>query len=148
MSKKTKKISGKTTKKTTNKKPKKGLGDVVEVITEATGIKAAVKMWEDITGKDCGCDERKERLNNLFRNRISKPKCLNEKQYNDLSEILVDVRSTKSISSEQRKEVAKIYSEIFGTRYVVWCSVCHEEWAGRIKDLERVLSEYKEDGDE
>ena len=41
-----------------------GLGDVVEKITEATGIKKAVK-W--LAGDDCGCDERKEKLNNLLK---------------------------------------------------------------------------------
>ena len=38
----------------------KGLGDVIESITEATGIKKAVKK---VFGDDCGCSERKEKLN-------------------------------------------------------------------------------------
>lgn len=41
----------------------KGLGDTIETITKATGIKAVV---EGITGGDCGCDKRKEKLNKLF----------------------------------------------------------------------------------
>ena len=41
----------------------KGLGDTIEKITESTGIKRIVKT---IAGDDCGCDERKEKLNNLF----------------------------------------------------------------------------------
>ena len=41
----------------------KGLGDQIEKITEATGIKKLVK-WA--FGEDCGCDQRKEKLNKLF----------------------------------------------------------------------------------
>ena len=41
-----------------------GLGDTVEKITKATGIKKAVKF---LAGEDCGCDERKEKLNEMFR---------------------------------------------------------------------------------
>jgi hypothetical protein len=43
-----------------------GLGDVVESITKATGIKAVVDKVAEVTGKDCGCNKRKEKLNNLF----------------------------------------------------------------------------------
>ena len=43
------------------------LGDRIEQITTATGIKKIVDKISDITGKDCGCNERKEKLNNLNR---------------------------------------------------------------------------------
>lgn len=42
------------------------LGDILEVIFKYTGIKWIVKK---IWGEDCGCNERKEVLNNLFINR-------------------------------------------------------------------------------
>jgi hypothetical protein len=42
----------------------KGLGDTIEKITTATGIKKVVDKISEATGKDCGCEERKERLNN------------------------------------------------------------------------------------
>jgi hypothetical protein len=40
-------------------------GDHVERIFKATGIHQAVKAIERITGKDCGCAKRKEKLNEL-----------------------------------------------------------------------------------
>ena len=40
----------------------KGLGDTIEKITKATGIKRVVNA----VSKDCGCDKRKEKLNNMF----------------------------------------------------------------------------------
>jgi hypothetical protein len=42
----------------------KGLGDTIEKITTATGIKKAVDTVSKATGKDCGCGKRKEKLNN------------------------------------------------------------------------------------
>lgn len=41
---------------------KKGLGDIVEIMTKYTGIKWLVKK---VVGEDCGCDERKEFLNKI-----------------------------------------------------------------------------------
>jgi hypothetical protein len=48
-------------------KKSEGLGDTIEKITKATGIKKAVEIFSKLTGKDCGCDERKEWLNKEFR---------------------------------------------------------------------------------
>jgi hypothetical protein len=42
----------------------KGMGDVIEKITTATGIKKVVDTVSKVTGKDCGCGKRKEALNN------------------------------------------------------------------------------------
>tara|TARA_R110000765_G_scaffold113432_3_gene205786 strand:+ start:889 stop:1062 length:174 start_codon:yes stop_codon:yes gene_type:complete len=45
-------------------KRSQGLGDTIEKITKATGIK---KIVEKVTGKeDCGCNKRKEALNKKF----------------------------------------------------------------------------------
>ena len=42
----------------------RGLGDTIEKFTKATGIK---KVVDKITGeKDCGCNKRKEKLNEIF----------------------------------------------------------------------------------
>ncbi len=44
----------------------KGLGDTIEKITKATGIKKVVDTISKATGKDCGCKTRKEKLNKAF----------------------------------------------------------------------------------
>jgi len=44
----------------------KGLGDTIEKITAATGIKAVVEKVAAITGKPCGCQGRKDTLNRVF----------------------------------------------------------------------------------
>ena len=43
-----------------------GLGDTIEKITTATGIKNVVEVFSEITGVDCNCDARKEKLNKIF----------------------------------------------------------------------------------
>lgn len=50
------------------------LGDRIEKVTKATGVKAAVDYVAKKTGKDCGCSKRKETLNNpkLLINKILK----------------------------------------------------------------------------
>ena len=60
--------------KAKQEKESKGLGDTIESITESTGIKKVVKF---VAGDDCGCDERKDKLNELFT--YKKPECLTER---------------------------------------------------------------------
>ena len=47
-------------------KKHRGLGDTVEAVTQATGIKAIVEAGSRAFKKPCGCQSRKERLNDLF----------------------------------------------------------------------------------
>lgn len=44
----------------------KGLGDSIEKITKATGVKAVVEKVAKATGKDCGCGKRRDTLNRVF----------------------------------------------------------------------------------
>ncbi len=42
----------------------RGLGDTIEKITTATGIKKVVDTIAEATNTDCGCSKRKKALNN------------------------------------------------------------------------------------
>jgi len=45
----------------------KGLGDTIEKITTVTGIKKVVTIVTKAVGiDDCGCEKRKEKLNEIF----------------------------------------------------------------------------------
>ncbi len=44
----------------------KGLGDTIEKITKATGIKKIVDTVAKVVNKDCGCKARKDALNRAF----------------------------------------------------------------------------------
>ena len=119
-------------------KRKKGLGDSIEAIIEVTGIKTVVEMFSKATGIDCGCDERKEKLNKLFSyNRNIN--CLTENDYNSLTKFL-DVRQTTLTPSEQ-VEVSNIYFNVFNYRLQI--SACSSCWAGKLKELRKVYDEYE-----
>ena len=42
-----------------------GLGDVVADVTNITGVDRLAKAYEELTGKPCGCEARREKLNQL-----------------------------------------------------------------------------------
>ena len=44
----------------------KGIGDTIEKITTATGIKKIVEAGAKALNKDCGCSKRKQILNEKF----------------------------------------------------------------------------------
>jgi len=102
-----------------------GLGDVIETITEATGIKKVVKS---VFGDDCGCDERKDRINQAIR---FKPKdCFTESEFEYLSQFYSEedgmFNERKTISSEQQKELIKIHNRVSPRQVTVGtsCSSC------------------------
>lgn len=109
-----------------------GLGDVVEKITEVTGIKKAVKF---IAGEDCGCDERKEKLNNLrFKGRRN-VNCLLEEEYNDIKRLKEKRPDLWTHSDQQR--IVRIQERVFNLRYqgTVTCGDCIRAAWGDVKEV-------------
>jgi hypothetical protein len=49
----------------TDLKSGRGLGDAIADFTHLTGLDRLTQAYERITGKDCGCEERREVLNKL-----------------------------------------------------------------------------------
>jgi len=120
------------------KQKSKGLGDSIEKLTEVTGIKKVVEMFSEATGIDCGCDERKEKLNNLFPyNRNIN--CLNESDYNKLTKYLSAQQTT--LTAIEQQEVSDIYFNVFNYRLQI--SSCASCWKGKLDELRRVYNEYK-----
>ena len=122
------------------KKKAQGLGDTIEQITEATGIKAAVEMFSKATGIDCGCEERKAKLNELF-SYTRKVNCLTESDYNVLTGLIDPKKS--SLTAEEQKQLSDIYFNVFN--YRLQLSSCGSCWAGKVQELRQVYNEYKVD---
>ena len=120
------------------KQKAKGLGDTVEQITTATGIKAAVEMFSKATGIDCGCEERKAKLNELF-SYTRKVNCLTESDYNVLTGLIDPKKS--SLTAEEQKQLSDIYFNVFN--YRLQLSSCGSCWAGKVQELRQVYNEYK-----
>jgi hypothetical protein len=119
------------------KKKSEGLGDTVEKVLEVTGI-AKVAKW--IMGEDCGCEERKQKLNKLFS--YKKPLCLTENEYNYLNEFF-NRDNKSSIKPTQATQLLKIYNRIFQKRNEP--TTCTECWRTYLNELSLVYNEYKEE---
>lgn len=48
------------------KVPSRGLGDSIEKFTKFTGIKKVVDKISEVTNTDCGCNQRRDKLNKLI----------------------------------------------------------------------------------
>lgn len=95
-----------------------GLGDSVQKITRATGIEKAVKF---IAGEDCGCDERRDRLNKIFN--YNKPLCFREDEYVYLSEFFENRKSVLAMTEQKR--ILEIYNRVFRTKQqLTKCGSC------------------------
>jgi hypothetical protein len=112
-----------------------GLGDTIEKITEATGIKKLVK-W--IAGDDCGCDERKQKLNELFP--YKKVNCMLEEEYIAYKEWYD--KKTDIIRPSEAMVFLKMYNRIFNKREEhTTCGSC---WREFMQKLTNVYNTYKD----
>ena len=112
----------------------KGLGDTIEKITTATGIKAVVKA---VVGEDCGCDERKEKLNKMFPYK-REPECLNEEEIAYLS---TGVLKKKTLTYDDRVQIATIHARVFNHKFDVPCTCSPKIWMQWVKQLQLLLDE-------
>ena len=107
----------------------KGLGDTIEKFTSSTGIKSLTKF---ILGEDCGCDERKETLNKLFK--YTNVECLTEDEYNRLDKYFA--RNTSTVDYLTQKNLLKIYNRVFSKNKMTSnCSSCVRRM---VRDLRNV----------
>ena len=132
-------------KKVTKKKVAKvednkieGLGDLVEKVTEVTGIKKAVKA---VFGDDCGCDERKEKLNKLLSFKTAE--CLNEDEYKVLDTFFA--RNPNDIRPSEWRSIVPIGRRIFNQRINddMGCGGCVREVVGKLKRIYETYDKNK-----
>lgn len=120
------------------KKKSEGLGDTVEKVLEVTGV-AKVAKW--VMGEDCGCEERKEKLNKLFPYR--KPECLLKDEFEYLKEWYSTPRY--SLKPTEQKELLKIYNRVFKVNMQpTSCGSCLRDVMNK---LDLLYNQYKEDAD-
>jgi NAD(P)H-nitrite reductase large subunit len=121
------------------KKQSKGLGDTIAKITEATGIDKLVKF---VAGEDCGCEERKEKLNKLFP--YVKPNCLTEDEFKTLDEFFS--LNTQQVTNVQQRDLVKVSNRVFNRQdQQTSCSSCLRDLVGKLKVI---YNEYKEENAE
>ena len=115
----------------------KGLGDTIEQITTATGIKAVVDKISEATGIPCGCEDRKETLNKLWSYRSTENKtlnCLSEDSIAFLKDFLPNQPELLSIKMQEKLKF--IYKEVFNLNFQgTNCGSC---WRDMIRELQQV----------
>jgi hypothetical protein len=105
----------------------KGLGDTIAKITEATGIDKLVKF---IAGEDCGCEERKEKLNKLFP--YAKPLCLTEDEFNTLDAYFK--QNTNTLTSDEQTSLIAINNRVLNQRLTFsTCSSCLRDLVSKLR---------------
>jgi len=117
----------------------KGLGDTVEKVTKATGIKKATDYIFDKLGVDCNCSKRKQKLNSLFP--YKKPECLTEEEYMVLKGFFKRVKS--NISASEQTALLDIYNRVFKqNRQPSTCGSCVKEL---VNDMKTLFKEYEQE---
>ncbi len=117
----------------------KGLGDSIEKLTKATGIKAATDWVFDKLGKDCGCDIRKEKLNKMFP--YKQIECLNENEYMILKSFFQVHKNI--LSASEQTALLEIHNRVFNdTRKPSGCGSCVKDLYNTMK---RLFEEYEQE---
>jgi len=112
------------------KKLSKGLGDSVEKVLKATGID---KVAKKILGDDCGCEERKQKLNQMFP--YARP--FTEDELSIYESVLPRLKGGK-ISGQDQSILVKLYNKVFNAnKKPSGCSSCVQETLAK---LEKVYS--------
>lgn len=115
-----------------------GLGDTVEKITKKTGIKKVVDKVFDKLGKDCGCDKRQEKLNEIFR--YEKPECFNEEDFNVVKNAIESKQN--KFSPQEQENFVDIYTRVFTNLKRPECTPC--SFKNEVYDrLVKVYNTYK-----
>ena len=117
-----------------------GLGDTIEKITKATGIKKVVEVFSELTGVDCGCDERKKKLNERYR---YEPNCFVLSEYEWFTEYLTR-HNEKKYSKGDVFELVRLYTRIFKIRPKI-CSNCNSGVLAMqelVRDLKKIYETY------
>jgi hypothetical protein len=119
-----------------------GLGDTIEKVTKKTGIKKLVQWFEEKTGKDCGCEERRELLNKLIRYRRT-INCMTLAQYDrwakERNVILAAFQAQSSIGLESLKTIYEIHRSLYGLPLELPCPTCR----GSIKTYQTMTDQLE-----
>jgi len=124
----------------------RGLGDVVEAFTKATGIKAVVDKVSDVLGVDCGCDERREKLNNLLPRGRKQVRCMTDEEYTEYG-LFMNTRKKGRLEADEVKYLMSLYTNIYNRKWAkVRCTQCALK--GRVKeamaDLDRTYNNHNQ----
>jgi len=125
--------------------PATGLGDVLEKVLEHPAVKPVTNIVKKLIfkdGKDCDCNDRKEKLNAILPRRFKAAKCLTEDEHKAWG-LFVKERTLK-IERVTIVMVCKLYSRIFQRQYYEPCGGCSPKILIHMIDkLDTVYNSYE-----
>ena len=122
-----------------NRNKSEGLGDTIDKITTATGIKKLVK-W--IAGEDCGCSERQSYLNEKFKYKRNQPDCLLQKEYEWLKMYFENPKQFSYVVV--KTQIGTIHARVFGHHYKKICSCKSSPLERYTGELRTIFETYTE----
>jgi hypothetical protein len=109
-------------------KKSKGLGDSVEKVLKATGIDKVAKA---VLGDDCGCEERKKKLNQMFP--YSRP--FTDDEISVYESVLPRLEKG-TISGDDQAIMVKLYNKVFNAnKKTSSCGSCVKETLAKLKKV-------------
>ena len=103
----------------------KGIGDTISKITKATGID---KVAKKILGEDCGCDERKKKLNQMFP--YARP--FTEDELSIYESVLPRLKGG-TITREDQATLVRLYNKVFNSnKKPSSCSSCVQQTLAKL----------------
>jgi hypothetical protein len=106
-------------------KSSKGLGDSVEKILKATGID---KVAKKVLGDDCGCEERKKKLNQMFP--YSRP--FTNDELSIYESVLPRLKGGR-INGQDQATLVKLYNKVFNSnKKPSSCSSCVQQTLAKL----------------
>ena len=120
----------------------KGLGDSISKITTATGIKKVVDKISEVTGIDCGCEERKKKLNSIFP--YGDVRQFTEDELSIYESVLPRLKGGR-ISGEDQAILVNLYNKVFNAnKKPSGCSSCVQQTLAKLAKV--YVNSCKTDG--
>ena len=108
------------------KNSSKGLGDSIEKALKATGID---KVAKKILGDDCGCEERKKKLNQMFP--YARP--FTEDELSIYESVLPRIQGGR-INGQDQDIMVKLYNKVFNAnKKACSCGSCVKEKLAKLE---------------
>tara|TARA_R100000781_G_scaffold7347_1_gene7123 strand:+ start:945 stop:1316 length:372 start_codon:yes stop_codon:yes gene_type:complete len=108
----------------------KGLGDTIERITKATGIKKIVDKVSELTGKPCNCSERRDKLNKMFP--YNKVRQFTEDELKIYKEVLPRLKGG-TITGQDQAVLVRLYNKVFNAnKKPSSCSSCVQQTIAKL----------------
>jgi hypothetical protein len=123
-----------------------GLGDSLKKILHSKPLKGATEaikqsLWKD--EEDCGCEQRRETLNDIFRYK-KKPNWLTKAEFEWLDEF--NEKGNKNrLDRMQQKQIAQFHARVFNHKFILPCTCTPKRYAEFLGDLLRVYNEMKKE---